>query len=71
MEIKEWADNNLSFIRAIHIKGQLNQKADWLSSHAIHNSEWNWEVNLILQKYSLPAVYLFSSPKDRKLLVAR
>lgn len=59
MEIMQWAKHCLLSFRAVHIKGYLNQKADWLSRHT-----WfmNLEVfKLIVQLFDLLSTDLFAN----------
>lgn len=56
MEIMEWAVRSLPSIGAIHIKGELYQKAEWCLNQEV--------FSLILQKFGLLAVDLFASHKN-------
>lgn len=40
MEIMMWAEYFLLSLRVFHIRGDLNQKLDWLSRHKVNNSKW-------------------------------
>lgn len=56
-------------LRAIHIKRDLNQKADWLSMYRVNNSEWSLSqeiFNFIVQMLSLPSTNLFVNHTNAK-----
>lgn len=71
MEIMQWVELFFLSMRAVHLKGDLNQKADRLSSHKVNNSKWclNQEVfELIIQLFSLPSTDLFANHMTLKIL---
>lgn len=66
MEIKEWAEKILPSVKVIHMKGGLNQKANWLSHCNVNNLEWYLIQEVfhpIVQPFSFPSVDLFANLK--------
>lgn len=69
MEIMRRVEQFLLSLRALHIKGDLNQQADWVSRCRVNNSDWclNQEVfNLIGQMFSPSSTELFMDHTNTK-----
>lgn len=66
----QWSEQHLLSIRAEHIKGTLNTRADWLSRQDIDQSEWCLHPQVfrwITQKLGTPQVDLFASPINNQV----
>lgn len=64
------AEKEFLSISAVHIKGKLNTKADFLSRHTLHQSEWclNREVfTMITHLWGTPSIDLFASRRNRQV----
>lgn len=64
-----WAEDNALSLSAVHLKGEKNAVADFLSRRAQRESDWvlNREIfNLIAMRWGLPDVDLFASKENAK-----
>ena len=69
-KILTWAEKNTLSISAVHLKGDLNRVADFLSRRQVKEGDWalKQEVfNQITQKWGTPQVDLFASKENRKV----
>ncbi|XP_042315084.1 uncharacterized protein LOC121926295 [Sceloporus undulatus] len=64
-----WSETNLLSLRAEHLQGQLNSKADWLSRTDIDQGEWSLHPEVfqtIVEIFGPPIMDLFASPINAK-----
>ncbi|XP_077346335.1 uncharacterized protein LOC143989955 [Lithobates pipiens] len=68
MEILRWAERHLLSLSAVHLKGDLNRLADFLSRNPIREWSLNPEVfSMIAGKWGLPEVDLFASKENARV----
>ncbi|XP_068098726.1 uncharacterized protein [Hyperolius riggenbachi] len=64
-----WAEKNLASLKAVHLRGMLNQVADFLSRSELNQDSWslNQEVFLeIVSDWGMPTIDLFASKQNAK-----
>ncbi|KAM9324773.1 LOW QUALITY PROTEIN: uncharacterized protein PAF06_000862 [Gastrophryne carolinensis] len=69
-EILSWAEINLKSLTAIHLKGTLNQVADFLSRSQMKESDWSLDPDVfktICVQRGVPEVDLFASARNHKV----
>ncbi|XP_034260139.2 uncharacterized protein LOC132711049 [Pantherophis guttatus] len=65
-----WVENHLVSVRAEHILGASNVRADWLSQTQLDPSEWMLHPDLfreLVKKFGQPSVDLFACPDNAQL----
>ncbi|XP_058020134.1 uncharacterized protein LOC131188700 isoform X1 [Ahaetulla prasina] len=65
-----WAERNVISIRAEHIAGIDNVRADWLSRAPLDPAEWRLDPELfkeIVRRFGQPVIDLFASPANHQL----
>lgn len=68
--IFQWAESNLASISAIHLKGELNNTADFLSRQQVSNQEWSLHPEVfdyIAAYWGKPVVDLFANKENAKV----
>lgn len=65
-----WVERHLKLLKADHILGTANVRADWLSREQIDPAEWQLHPPVfreIVSRFGTPWVDLFASPANTKL----
>uniref|UniRef100_A0A2D4KIK5 Reverse transcriptase RNase H-like domain-containing protein n=1 Tax=Micrurus paraensis TaxID=1970185 RepID=A0A2D4KIK5_9SAUR len=65
-----WVERHVASIRAEHISGDTNTKADWLSRAVIDQGEWQMHPHIfqeIVHRFGTPQVDLFATPQNSQL----
>ncbi|XP_069600694.1 uncharacterized protein [Ranitomeya imitator] len=68
--IFSWAEEHVLSISALHIKGEINVQADFLSRTEVHPGEWslNPEVfQILVKRWGQPEVDLFANSQNAKV----
>ncbi|XP_072002545.1 uncharacterized protein [Engystomops pustulosus] len=65
-----WAETNIRSLSATHLKGEMNQIADYLSRQTIDHNEWCLNEKIfssLTQKWGQPVTDLFATSKNTKV----
>lgn len=68
--IFEWAEVNISSLSAVHLKGEENVKADFLSRRPLLKGEWMLNPGIfaqVIQRFGRPCIDLFASGQNHQV----
>lgn len=70
LQIMSWAESNLASLTAVHLKGELNKIADFISRERVLESEWSLNPHIfqrITGRWETPQIDLFASHANTKV----